>query len=234
MRRYRKAQERLQAKARVEVVVCRLDVGPEGVRASAAVLSEDEQERADRLVAGHARRRFTVARAQLRRLLGARLRVRPESVELVYGKRGKPALGRTFADSGLRFNLSHAGDVAIYAFSSKAEVGVDVEAVRTIPDADGIATHAFSRRESEAYRALAERDKPLGFFNCWTRKEAFVKALGKGLSHPLDSFDVSLAPDEPARILRVEHRPGDRCGWALHSFVPGPGLIGAIVHGTGE
>ena len=233
MHRYRKAQERLQAKAHVELVVCRLDVGPEAVRASAAVLSEDEHERADRLVAGHTRRRFTVAGARLRRVLGARLHVRPESVELVYGERGKPALGRSFADSGLRFNLSRAGDVAIYAFSTEAEIGVDVEAVRAIPDADGIATHAFSRRESVAYCALAERDKRLGFFNCWTRKEAFVKALGKGLSYPLDSFDVSLAPGEPARILRVEHTPGDRCGWALHSFVPTPGYVGAMVYGGG-
>jgi 4'-phosphopantetheinyl transferase len=162
-------------------------------------------------------------------LLGARLGVRPDLVELVYGERGKPALARAFADSGLRFNVSHADDVAVYALSAGREIGIDVEAVRAVPDADAIVAHMFSRRENEAYRALDPRDKPLGFFCCWTRKEAYIKALGDGLYHRLDCFDVSLAPGEPARILRVEGTPGDRCGWTLHSFVPGPGLIGAVV-----
>ena len=87
----------------------------------------------------------------------------------------------------------------------------------------------FSHGENEVYRSLEPCDKPLGFFNCWTRKEAFIKALGDGLSHPLDRFDVSLAPGEPARILRVGGTAGDHCGWTLHSLRPGPGLIGAIV-----
>ena len=98
-----------------------------------------------------------------------------------------------------------------------------------VPDADVIAARMFSRGENEVYRTLDLRDKPLGFFNCWTRKEAFIKALGDGLYYPLDRFDVSLAPGDPARILRVESTTGDRCGWTLHRCWPGPGLIGAIV-----
>ncbi|MGH8689268.1 MAG: 4'-phosphopantetheinyl transferase family protein [Burkholderiales bacterium] len=231
---YGRARFRHQATGRVEVVLGRLDAGPDTVCASAAVLSEDERERAGRFACDRARRRFTVARARLRRLLGARLDVRPESVELVYGERGKPALAPSFTDSGLRFNLSHAGDVAVYAFSTAGEVGVDIEEVRAIRDADAVAAYAFSRRENECYRRLDARCKPLAFFRCWTRKEAFVKALGDGLSHPLDGFDVSLAPGEPARILRVGRTPGDGCGWRLRSFVPVPGLIGAVVHGIGE
>ena len=155
--------------------------------------------------------------------------VRPDAVELVYGKRGKPALAGRFADSGLRFNLSHCDDVALYAFSYGREIGVDIEAVRLVPDADVIAAHMFSRGENEVYRTLDPRDKPLGFFNCWTRKEAFIKALGDGLNHPLDSFDVSLAPNEPAKILRVENRPGECCGWSMETFVPMPGFVAAVV-----
>jgi len=162
-------------------------------------------------------------------LLAARLDIGADSVELVYGERGKPALARRVAASNLRFSVSHCDDVAVYAFAFGREVGIDVEAVRVIPDADDIAARMFSRRESEAYRALDPSDKPLAFFSCWTRKEAFIKALGDGLSHPLDRFDVSFEPGEPARILRVDSTPGDRCGWTLYSFVPGPGLIGAIV-----
>src|SRR5256886_7924492 len=116
---------------------------------------------------------------------------------LVYGAHGKPALAPRFAASDLRFNVSHCDDLAVYAFSHGCEVGIDVEAVRVMGDADDLAARFFSRREHGAYRALHPRDKPLGFFQCWTRKEAFIKALGDGLSYPLDRFDVSLAPGEP-------------------------------------
>ena len=140
-----------------------------------------------------------------------------------------PRSRHSCAASDLRFNVSHSDDVAVYAFSTGREIGIDIESIRVIRDAEDIAARFFSRRENEAYLALDPRDRPLGFFNCWTRKEAFVKALGDGLYHPLDRFDVSLAPGEPAKILRVENTPGEDCGWTLHSFVPGPGLIGAVV-----
>jgi 4'-phosphopantetheinyl transferase len=133
----------------IEVVVTRLDVGLEAVRAATALLSDAERQRASRLVFDRDRRRFTVARARLRQLLAARLGVRPESVELAYSIRGKPTLARRFADSDLRFNLSHSDDVAVYALSRGREIGIDVEAVRVIPDADDIAARFFSHRENE-------------------------------------------------------------------------------------
>ena len=213
----------------IEIVVTRLDVAPKAVRDADALLSDAERQRASRFVFDHDRRRFVVARAHLRRLLSERLGVRPESVELVYGAHGKPALARRYAEFDLRFNVSHSNDVAAYAFSQGRDIGIDIESFRAIAESDNIAALFFSRRENEAYRALHPRDRPLGFFNCWTRKEAFIKALGAGLHHPLDRFDVTLAPSEPAKILCVDSTPGDVCGWALHSFVPGPGLIGAVV-----
>lgn len=213
----------------IEVVVARLDVAPEAVCASAALLSDAERLRASRFAFDRDRRRFIVARARLRQFLAARLRVPPEAVELAYGAHGKPALARRFADADWRFNVSHSDEVAVYAFSTGCEVGIDVEAVRVMRDADEIAARFFSRRENEVYQALAPRDKPMGFFNCWTRKEAFIKALGNGLYHPLERFDVSLAPGEPAKILRVEDMPGDECGWCLDSFSPAPGLVAALV-----
>ena len=213
----------------IEVVVSRLDVEPEAVGASAALLSDVERQRASRFFFDRDRRQFTLARARLRWLLSARLGMRPESVELVYGAHGKPALGRRSADLDLRFNVSHADDVAVYVFSQGREIGVDIESIRLIPDTADIAARFFSRCENEAYLALDPSDWLVGFFNCWTRKEAFVKALGNGLDYPLDHFDVSLAPGEAAKILRVESMSGESCGWTLHSFTPGPGLIGAIV-----
>ena len=211
----------------MEIVVARLGGEPEA--AAASLLSDAERRRASRFAFDGDRRRFVLARARLRELLGVRLGVRPESVELAYGACGKPALARRFADSGLRFNLSHRDDVAVYGFSGEGEIGIDVEAVRVIDDADRIAARVFSRCENEAYQALDRPDRPLGFFNCWTRKEAFVKAMGDGLSHPLGGFDVSLAPGDPAKILRVDETPGDECGWRMESFSPASGFVAAVV-----
>jgi 4'-phosphopantetheinyl transferase len=211
----------------IEVVVSRLNAEPEALRASEALLSDAERQRARRFAFNRHRRRFIVGRARLRQLLAASLGVRPEAVDVQYGAHGKPALANSNSD--LRFNMSHSGDVAVYAFSRGAEIGIDVEAVRPMNDATDLAARFFSRRENEAFLALDPRDRELGFFNCWTRKEAFVKALGDGLSHPLDRFDVSLAPDEPAKILRVEDTPGDHCGWRMESFSPAPGYVAAVV-----
>jgi 4'-phosphopantetheinyl transferase len=213
----------------MEVVATRLDVGDEAVRRSEAVLSATERQRAGRFLFDRDRRRFTVARAGLRGLLAARLGVPPDSIELIYGTRGKPAIAPGAADSDLRFNVSHAGNFAAYAFATGREIGIDVEALRAVPNAADIAARFFSRRENEAFLALRPRDRPRGFFNCWTRKEAFVKALGDGLCHPLDRFDVSLTPGEPAKILRVDDTTGDDCGWRVESFSPASGFAMAVV-----
>jgi 4'-phosphopantetheinyl transferase len=215
----------------IEVVVARLaDEGEgEGGGSPAIALSDDERQRARRFAFDRDRRRFVVARARLRKELGSRLGVLPAAVELQYGAHGKPALAGRFAEAELRFNVSHCDDVVVYAFAAGREVGIDVEAIRALPDADAIAARFFSSRENIAYRALHPRDRPLGFFQCWTRKEAFIKALGEGLSHPLDSFDVSLAPGEPAELLRVGPVPGDDRTWRLESLSPAPGYVAALV-----
>jgi 4'-phosphopantetheinyl transferase len=195
--------------AEVEVVAARLDPGPQKARALSLRLSEAEQSRAARFRFARERRRFVVARALLRELLAARLGAPPESIEFVYGRTGKPALAGRFARSGWRFNVSHCEELALYAFSRAGEIGIDVEAVRALAEADDIAARVFSRREHEAYRRLAPRERALGFFRCWTRKEALAKALGEGLSR----FDSSCAAD---------------AGWRLHSFSPLPGFIAAL------
>jgi len=217
------------ALGRIEVALARLDLDDEAITEEAEYLTADEQRRARELRFPRDRKRFIVARARLRQLLASRLDAPPASIELQYGRRGKPELARKFAASKLKFNLSHSEDLAVYAFTSCGEVGVDVEAIRPLPDADDIATRFFSRGENAAYLALPPRHRPLGFFNCWTRKEAFIKALGDGLYYPLDAFDVTLAPGAPARILRVGSTPGRLCGWDLESFSPAAGFVAAVV-----
>jgi 4'-phosphopantetheinyl transferase len=219
----------LLAPADIDVVVTRVAIDDDTVRACAAVLAASERRRAERFTHDRDRRRFIVRRAGLRRLLAERLDVPAESLRFSQAARGKPELSFPFDSAGLRFSLTHCEDLAVYALSTHADVGIDAEAIRDLPEADDIAALSFSPREYATYRRLPARDKPLGFLNCWTRKEAFVKATGGGLGERLDFFDVSLAPSEPARILRVNDRAGDDCGWTLASFSPAPRFVAALV-----
>ena len=191
-----------------EIVVARLDTGPEDTRSLESCLSDAERERAARFRFERDRRRFVVARARLREELAKRLGGRPEAVEFAYGDNGKPRL----PNQALQFSVSHCDDVALFAFSQTAQVGVDVEAIRPVREADAIAVQFFSPLEHAGYAALAPRDRLLGFFRVWTRKEAYVKALGVGFSMALERFDLSVAPR----------------GWRLHSFFPLPGFVASL------
>jgi 4'-phosphopantetheinyl transferase len=213
----------------IEIVMAALDLPQADVDEAQLLLSDEEKQRADRFVFDRDRNRFIVARATLRTLLAERLKVSPESIELSYGEYGKPYLSGRFAYSELSFNVSHSQDVALYAITCGREIGVDVEAIAEMNDRDEVAGQCFSAREIDAYRSLDEEDRTLGFYNCWTRKEALVKALGDGLNFSLADFDVTLAPDVPARILSLGKKPGDECGWELHAFAPQPGFVAAVV-----
>ena len=212
----------------VEVVTARLDAPPPTVRALLAWLCDEEQRRAARFRLDRDRRRFIVARGVLRELLANRLGMRPEAVQFVYDTNGKPALAQPFADTGWRFNLSHCDELVVYGFSREADIGIDIEAIRAVPEADDIAARFFSPGEREAYEALSPQDKPLGFLSCWTRKEALVKALGEGLRVSLDQFDVSPEPARPAPLTHLESTLGEARGWRIRSFLPVHGFIGAL------
>lgn len=213
----------------LELVVARLDIGSPGIASADALLSTAEWQRAHRLADQRQRRRFIAARSLLRQLLGERLAIRPEAVELIYGKYGKPALSEHLTGLALNFNVSHSHDLAVFAFASGRRIGVDIERIRPLLTTELIASHFFSRCEQDEYQSLEPADKIEGFFNAWTRKEAFVKAHGDGLPPALDAFDISLRPQGQARICRVGMRDGDACGWTLYSFQPVPGFVGAMV-----
>ena len=214
----------------VEVVGAHLDVPTDVCEAQYSLLSCDERERANRFRFAQHRQHYIVARAGLRQLLGERLRVKPAAIELVETEHGKPKLGTAHAASNLEFNLSHSGSLVLYAFTLGVPVGIDVELIRDIPDADHLAESFFSATEVSSLRALPPSRRPLAFLACWTRKEAFIKALGEGLSCPLDSFDVTIDPDEPARITRIGTRSGTHIQWAMRAFRPLPQYIAAFSH----
>jgi len=213
----------------VEVVGAGLDVPAPELAALHTLLSAAERQIADRYKSERDRAHSIVARGRLRQLLGTRLGVDPAGVALEVSTHGKPALGSAHHGAGLAFNLSHSGKLAAYAFTRRRAVGIDIEQLRDIPDAERLAARFFSQTESDALRAIDAGERNRAFLACWTRKEAFVKAIGEGLTHPLSSFDVTIAPDGPARLTRIGTVAGDSLGWSMASFRPRDGYIGAIV-----
>lgn len=194
------------------------------------ILVEDELRRADRFRFPKDRHHFTVAHSVLRMLLGRYLNKKPEQIRFEYNKYGKPALASTVEDDSLKFNLSHSGKRVLYAFVRYREVGVDVEWVhRRIDQAAQIAERYFSAQENSVFRTLPEYLKQEAFFNCWTRKEAYIKARGRGLSLPLDQFDVSCRPGEPAKLLNTRDDPQEASRWTMKELMPGPDYIAALV-----
>lgn len=191
-------------------------------------LTADECQRAERYIFEKDRTHFVVARGLLRVLLGRYLRQDPQHLRFTYGPHGKPALATDTGGVALRFNVSHSHGLALYAITCGREVGVDVERIRPAVAQEKIAERFFSPREVTVLRALPTLLQAPAFFACWTRKEAYIKAKGDGLSLPLDQFDVSLAPGEPAALLHTTRDPQEAACWALQDLAPAPGYRAAV------
>lgn len=196
-------------------------------------LGSDELRRAERFHFEQDRKRFIVAHGLLREILGRYAGIAPGQLQFAYGRYGKPALAAPRCELSLRFNLAHSDGLALIAVARGAEVGVDVERVRPIPDVEQIAERFFSAGEHAVLRALPPGQKLEAFFNCWTRKEAYVKARGDGFACCLDRFDVSLTPGEPARLLRVDADPHDTGRWFLLELTLASGYVAALA-GEGD
>ncbi len=174
----------------------------------------------------HLRRSFLLSHGALRTLIGSYLEISPEKAQFIQGSHGKPKLvGGGGTAVPLEFNMSHSGNVVLLAFSSTCELGVDVELIRPLEDMAGIADRFFSREESEELFSLAPEERERAFYLCWTRKEAYVKAVGEGLSIPLDSFRVTLRPGDPARFLHLNHDASLAQNWTLHNLELGDGEL---------
>jgi 4'-phosphopantetheinyl transferase len=204
-----------------------LDVGDPLLMRLREVLADDERQRADRFYFEKDRHHFTTARGAMRMLLASYLARRPEEVRFAYGNYGKPRLADV--ENDIRFNLTHSHGLALLAVTRDREVGVDVEHIRDMErDGELLAERFFSPREVAVLCSLPAQLRREAFFHCWTRKEAYIKAHGKGLSLPLDQFDVSLHPDEPAAVLATQHDPQEVRRWSLQGLFPGAGYVGAL------
>jgi 4'-phosphopantetheinyl transferase len=192
------------------------------------ILSPDEQERAVRFNFEKNRNQFIEARAALRLILSGYLKLTPEELEFSYGAYGKPALANGPSDNRLRFNLSRRDGLALIAVASGREVGVDVEYVRPDLPVLEIAECAFSAAEIAALESLPKTKQTAGFYNCWTRKEAYVKARGEGVSFPMKQFDVSLNPGAPAALLEIRDDDDEIDRWTLQELPVSENYLGAL------
>jgi 4'-phosphopantetheinyl transferase len=192
----------------------------------AATLSQDERARAGRFAFLRDRRRFVAGRAFLRAVLGRYLGQPPAAVRLRHGAHGKPALADQTVD--LHFNLAHSDDLAVCAVTMANEVGIDIERLRTLPDAGDVAGLFFAPGESAALASLPLAQRTRAFFETWTRKEAFLKALGSGLARPLDSFEVKVGPGQPARLLRTAGDPDEATRFSLSALDLAPDYVAAL------
>lgn len=186
--------------------------------ASTATLSPDEISRAARFIFCRDRDRYIAGRVRLRAILSLYTGVSPAAIRFRYGPNGRPEI------DGLRFNLSHTGDLALLAVGDGAPLGADIEALR--PVSLDVARRYFAPGEVDALMALPWRHRQSAFFRCWTRKEAYLKALGTGLATDLSSFTVTLTPDQPARLTTCAS--GEAADWSLHDIALPSGLAGAI------
>lgn len=185
------------------------------------LLSPDERARAGRYQFEQDRRRFIASRGALRSILGAHLRLAPERLTFRYGEQGKPALAKATAGTPLFFNLSDSGDWAVLGITDAGEIGVDIEALRPIPEIGSITERFFAPAEQAWLRSLPLHEQPWAFHRVWTCKEAYLKALGTGLSLSTQSFAFDFTV-KPARLADAD------TGWSIIEFAPAPAYAGAL------
>lgn len=201
--------------------------GPE-VQALHHSLTKEELERADRFHFQRHRAHFIVARGLLRTILSRYLKIEPRRLRFRYGPKGKPELAGDTSRRGLRFNISHSHGLALYAVTDDRQIGVDVERIRPDVTGEKIAERFFCPREAATLRELPAEVRQQAFYTCWTRKEAYLKAIGKGITLRLDQFEVSVTPGEPAVLLSINGDPKEASYWSLKELDPEPGYVGAL------
>lgn len=204
-----------------------LDLPPSQFRSLARTLSADELYRAGKLYFEQGRQRFIAGRGQLRTILGHYTGQPASNLKFAYGRYGKPVLAGP-EGAYLKFNLSHSDGQALYAITLDCELGVDIERVRPVQDVTQIVERFFSAAEYQVFANLPTGQQLTAFFNSWTRKEAFLKATGEGLTRSLDECETTFLPGQPARLLSVAGNASLAANWSLYALQTGTGFVAAL------
>jgi len=192
-------------------------------------LSGDERKRAARFYFDVHRKRFVIGRAMLRTILSRYLGIAPAEIRFDYGAHGKPILAGADLARSLSFNASGSNDLAVYGVTRDREIGIDVEWMEPDRSCDRIVERFYAEGEKQAYREVGAAERRTAFFQSWTRKEAYIKAIGDGLSRPLNSFELSLAPGTPPCVIRDDRDPDAASRWTMRDLQPGQPYAGALV-----
>jgi 4'-phosphopantetheinyl transferase len=211
---------------RIDIWTVRLDASELPPRELIELLSPDEQNRMQQFKFEHRQHAFALSRAALRILLAQRLPIAPRAIEFVYGPYGKPRVEHP----SLRFNSSHTSELFACALNEECDIGIDIERTKPLPDAEQIARSYFCPEEVAEFVTLGSEQQEAAFFRCWTRKEAFLKATGTGLSTDLNSFGVTLLPNDPPAFVHVHHSKMEARQWTLQDLSDIPGHTGAVAY----
>lgn len=215
------------AEGEVHIWRVSLDLSEAGLLRRQAWLSADELARAQRLRFAEQRRRFIAGRGVLRELLGGYSGLAAGDLRFECNAHGKPALDASLG-CGIQFNLAHSGDLALYAFALDVALGIDVEGVRPLADAGGLAARYFSPQEGAVLAVLPQAVQPRAFLHCWTCKEAYLKGRGEGLRAPLKAFDVAFPPLGAAKLVCDRRDPEAVARWFLHTLPLTPDFVGTL------
>jgi 4'-phosphopantetheinyl transferase len=211
----------------LEVWAAWLDATNEASAGFWSTLSCQERERAVRYAAQRERARFVVARGLLRAILGSALSVEPQSLEFLYSAKGKPSLGGAYARSGPQFNLAHSGGLGIFAVARDRSVGVDLEQLRPIPDLSDLIKRYLSPGECAELKKLSGEAELRGFLQIWTRKEAWLKATGEGITELLGKINV-LGPSGTEKMCGGPQYGSATQRMRLYDLAPATGFLGAL------
>lgn len=228
------AQPNHLGETEVHLWVVRLAVIPEKSSYFKSILSLDEQERAGRFQKIRDTERYVAARGSLRSLLGGYLAIEPDQLKFACDAFGKPRLAGEVPLISVSFSVSHCDDLALFGFVRSHKIGVDLERVRTEIEVEDLAERYFSPNEFQRLCSLPADQRREAFYCGWTRKEAYLKGRGEGLSYGLDSVEVSLGPGEPAVILGASDDPDVSGHWTVQHLSPAPGYVGAVAVEAGN
>ena len=198
---------------------------PSQIEQLSTILSSDEIERANRFYFERDKNRFTIARGTLRKILSRYLNIEPKKLQFYYSDRGKPYLINT----SILFNLSHSQDLALYAITQVNLIGIDLEYIRPMNDAESLAKRFFSPQEYNLISQLPPQKQQERFFKLWTCKEAYLKATGDGLAGGLEKVEISLNQEKPVEFFSINGDIEEASHWYLHQFIPQPNYIAAVV-----
>ena len=214
----------------VHVWRANLDLSANEIARLETILSEDEQFRANRFRFPQHKRRFIAARAILREILANYLQIKSDALKFEYSDRGKPRLAKSMEASNWQFNVSHSEELALYGFTYHNRIGVDIEYLRSMNDMAKIAERFFSDRESQLIANLSDEQQKQAFFQLWTAKEAYLKAIGEGLAGSLAGVDIniSLEPAKSLALLSIEGNVEAAASWLMYSCVPETDYIATV------